>query len=218
MKDSEELRQKVIETCLTLREQGYMFGTWGNISVRLDDGNILITPSKLDYAEMKPEDLPVISPDGSIISGTRLPTSEREIHRGMMNRRPDMNAVIHTHSPYAMACSAIEGGIPAFSEEIAQLFGGPIRLSEKFAPSDAHVELGKVVCDSFGNDNALLIRNHGPIVLGRTLDEAFVSCQVLEKSAKIYINLLQTGAKINVLSDEAVARGRDYFLNGYGRT
>jgi L-fuculose-phosphate aldolase len=218
MKDSKELRQKVIDTCLTLREQGYMFGTWGNVSVRLDDGNILITPSKLDYAEMRPDDLPVISPDGSIVSGTRLPTSEREIHRGMMNRRPDINAIIHTHSPCAMACCSMDGGIPVFSEEIAQLFGGPVRLSERFVPSDAHVELGKTVCDSFGNDNALLIRNHGPIVLGRTLEEAFVSCQVLEKSAKIYVSLLGAGVKINVLSDRAAARGRDYFLNGYGRT
>ncbi len=116
MKDNTELRKKIIGICLKLREQGYIFGTWGNVSCRLDDGNILITPSKLDYAEMKPEDLPVISPDGSIVSGTRLPTSEREIHRGMMNRRPDIGAIIHTHSPYAMACSAIEGGIPAITE------------------------------------------------------------------------------------------------------
>lgn len=218
MKDSIQLRQKIIDTCLSLRGQGYVYGTWGNISVRLDDGNILITPSKLDYAEMKPEDLPVIAPDGSVVSGSRLPTSEREIHRGMMNRRPDIGAVIHTHSPYAMACCAIEGGIPAFSEEICQLFGGPIRLSDRFVPSDAHAELGRVVCESFGNDNALLIRNHGPIVLGRTLDEAFVSCQILEKTAKIYMNLLRTGKHINVLDDETIARGRDYFLNGYGKT
>lgn len=218
MHDSIALRQQIIDTCLTLRAQGYMFGTWGNVSVRLDDGNILITPSKLDYAVMKPEDLPVIAPDGRIVSGDRLPTSEREIHRGMLNARPDMTAVIHTHSPYAMACCALDYGIPVFSEEMCQLFGGPVRLSEEFVPSDAHVALGEMVCKSFGQDNVLLIRNHGPIVLGRSLEEAFVTCQVLEKTAQIYLNLLQSGKPIRILSDEIVARGRDYFLNGYGKT
>jgi L-fuculose-phosphate aldolase len=218
MKDSIALRQQIIDTCLALRAQGYVFGTWGNVSVRLDDGNILITPSKVDYAVMKPEDLPVIAPDGHIVSGTRLPTSEREIHRGMMNQRPDIGAVIHTHSPYAMACCALGGEIPVFSEEMCQLLGGPIPISERFVPSDAHVELGEVVCKSFGNANALLIRNHGPIALGRTLEEAFVCCQIVEKTAQIYLNLLQSGKPIQLLSEEIIARGRDYFLNHYGKT
>ena len=216
--DNLELRQKVIETCCKLRSAGYVFGTWGNISVRLDDGNILITPSKVDYDDMLPEDLPVIAPNGSIVSGTRLPTSEREIHRGIMNQRPDVGAVIHTHSPYAMMCCAIDGGIPVFSEEMCQLLGGGIPISEQFVPSDAHIELGKVVCGSLGDANAILIRNHGPIALGRTLDEAFVCCQIVEKTAQIYINLLQTSKNMNILEEAIVARGRDYFMNKYGKT
>ncbi len=218
MKDTKALRRQIIDTCLTLREQGYTFGTWGNVSVRLDDGNILITPSRMDYAEMQPEDLPVIAPDGSVVSGTRLPTSERDVHRGILNTRPDICAVVHTHSTYAMACCALEEGIPVFSEEMCQLFGGKIRLSERFVPSDSHAELGEVVANSIGQDNALLIRNHGPIALGRGLEEAFVTAQVLEKTAKIYLHLLQSGKPIQTLSDEAVIRGRDYFVNKYGKT
>ena len=168
-----ELRSKIIDTCRRLRSAGYVFGTWGNAGVQLDDGNILITPSRADYDELLPEDLPVLAPDGSIVSGSRLPTSEREIHRGILNARRDVGAVVHTHSPYAMMCCALDGGIPAFSEEMCQLLGGSIPISERFVPSDAH---------------AVLLRNHAPVALGRTLDEA------------------------------TVARGRDYFLNKYGKT
>ena len=82
-----ELRSKIIDTRRRLRSAGYVFGTWGNAGVRLDDGNILITPSRVDYDELLPEDLPVLAPDGSIVSGSRLPTSEREIHRGILNAR-----------------------------------------------------------------------------------------------------------------------------------
>ncbi len=216
--DNLELRKKVIETCLFLREHGYVFGTWGNISVRLDDGNILITPSKVDYAEMKPEDLPVLAPDGSVVSGTRLSTSEREIHRRIMNQRPDVGAIIHTHSPNAMACCALDSAIPVFSEEMCQLLGGEIPISKRFVPSDSHVELGKVASESIGDHNALLLRNHGPVCVGRNLQEALVCCQIVEKTAQIYLNLLQSGQKINFLDEETVKRGRDYFLNSYGRS
>lgn len=218
MSDYIELRQKIIDTCLFLRKEGYIFGTWGNISVRLDDGNILITPSRIDYAIMKPEDLPVLAPDGSVVSGTKLSTSEREIHRGIMNAREDVGAIIHTHSPHAMACSTFDEGIPVFSEEMCQLLGGPIPISREFVPSDDHVKLGRVASESIGNANALLIRNHGPICVGRTLEEALVCCQITEKTAQIYLNLLQSKQHVNYLSEEVVDRGRNYFLHKYGKS
>ncbi len=218
MKDTTQNRQSIIDACRYFRSNGYVFGTWGNISVRLDDGNILLTPSRVDYDEMCPEDLVVLAPDGTRIAGERLATSEREIHRRIMNARPDIGAIVHTHSPAAMACSAIEGGIPAFSEEMCQLLGGAIPLSERFVPSDAHEELGKTVAESLGQSNAILIRNHGPVALGKTLKEAIVTAQVVEKNASIYLSLLATGKRICVLDEEAVARGRDYFMNKYGKT
>ena len=217
MNDCTELRQAVIDTCLWLKTQGMVFSTWGNISVRLDDGNILITPTKVDYDVMTPDDLVVLAPDGRQVSGTRLSTSEREIHRSVMNKRKDVGAIIHMHSPYAMMAAARNEGVPAISEEMCQLLGGAIPLSAEFVPSDKHVELGKVVSSSVDHTNAILIRNHGPMCFGRTLTEAKVCCQVVEKSCKMYIHLLAAGG-IQTISEEYVARGRDYFLNGYGKS
>lgn len=217
MVDNGKLRQEIIDTCKWLVSMGYVFGTWGNISVKLDGENILITPSKLPYDCMKPEDLVVLTPDGTQVSGTRLSTSEREIHRRIMNKREDVKAIIHTHSPYAMAACAIEGGIPAISEEMCQLIGGAVPLSSRFVPSEKHAELGEAVADSIGTANAVLIRNHGPVCCGSSLEEAKVCCQVVEKSAKMYLHIAGS-KKINLIEEKWVKAGRLYFLNSYGKS
>ena len=218
MKDTIELRQEVIDTCLWLKEQGLVFGTWGNISVRLDTGNILITPSKVAYEEMKPEDLVVLAPDGSTVSGTRLSTSERELHRNILNRRSDVGAIIHMHSPYAMTCCARNEGVPVISEEMCQLLGGAIPLSKRFVPSEHHVELGQVVADSITESgNAILIRNHGPMCFGRTLAETRICCQVTEKACRMYLMLLSAGGMVEI-PEEYVEAGRNYFLYKYGKS
>jgi len=209
---------EIIQTCRRLSERGYIFGTWGNISVRLNDGNILLTPSKVAYDEMTVADMVVLSPEGKQISGTRLATSERELHRGIMNKRPDVQAIIHTHSAYAMAAAAIEGGIPVLSEEMCQLIGGAIPLTGQFVPSENHLELGKEVSEAIGETNAVLIRNHGIVCCGTTLLEAEVCCQVAEKSAQMYLTLLGSNRQMNVLEEPYISMGRNYYTKKYGVT
>ncbi len=210
-------RTEIIEACRWMRQEGLVFSTWGNISLRLPDGNIMLTPSKVDYDDMKPEDLVILSPEGEQVDGFRLSTSERELHLGIMKKRQDISAIIHTHSPYGMAAACRNEGIPAFSEEICQLIGGPIPLTDHFVPSAQHKELGRVTTESVTGANAILIRNHGPMCFGRTLEEAKVCCQILEKSCKIYMHLLAAGSH-TVIADKDVADGRAYFLNAYGKS
>lgn len=217
MKDTLELRQEIINTCLWLRAQGLVFGTWGNISVRLEDGNLLITPSKVEYDQMQPEDLVVLAPDGRTVSGTRLSTSERELHRGVLNLRPEVHAIIHTHSPYAMMAAALDSGVPVISEEMCQLLGGAIPLTKAFVPSQEHVRLGEMVMASLTDTNAILIRNHGPMSFGRTLAEARVCCQVVEKACKMYIHL-RAGGAFQTIPEEFVTAGRNYYLYSYGKS
>lgn len=216
MYDCIETRQAVIDTCLWLVKEKLTFGTWGNISVRLEDGNILITPSKLDYSVMTPEDLVVLAPDGSVVSGHRLATSERELHRGILNARADVGAIIHAHSPYAMAAAATGEGIPPISEEMCQLLGGAIPITSRFVPSEKHAELGAEAVTSIGKQNALLLRNHGPVSCGRTLEEAKIACLVVEKSAQIYL-MIRNGSCVPI-EEPWVTAGREYYLHGYGKS
>lgn len=217
MNDCKELRRQVIDACLWLKEKGLVFGTWGNISVKLDDGNILITPSKIAYEDMTEEDLVVLAPDGKVVSGNRLATSEREIHRGIMNARKDVGAIIHMHSPKAMAMCARDGGVPVISEEMCQIIGGAIPLTKEFVPSEEHVKLGDMVIKSMTESNAILIRNHGPVCIGRTLEEAKICCLVVEKNCGIYLDLLASG-RFNEIPEEFVKAGRNYFLYKYGKS
>jgi len=220
------MRQAILDVCRRLYDGGYIFGTWGNVSARLPDGNILMTPSRMEYADMMPEDLPVLTPGGEQVCGERLSTSERELHRGILNARPDVNAVVHTHSPYAMAAAALEvspaeglsGGIPVLSEEMCQLLGGAIPITAEFVPSEEHAALGRAVTGALGNASALLIRNHGIICCGRNLREAEVAAQVAEKSAQVYLTLLASGAPFRKVEEPYVTMGRNYFLYGYGKT
>ena len=215
--DSRQLRQQIIDTCLWLGQKGLTISTWGNISVRLADGNLLITPSKIQYDVMTPDDLVVLAPDGTVVRGFRLATSERELHRGILNARPDVNAIIHTHSPYAMACCCLNDGIPPITEEMCQLLGGGIPMTSRFVASEKHVELGEEVTRSIGEANALLIRNHGPVCCGSSLEEAKVCCQVVEKSAQIYLSV-KSDPSLQVIEEQWVRAGRIYFKEGYGKT
>lgn len=216
--EEDKLRLQIIAVCRRMAAAGYVFGTWGNVSVRLQDGSILMTPSKVGYDEMTPQDLVKMAPDGKKLSGKRLPTSEREIHRGIMNARADVQAIIHTHSPFALAASVLGREIPALTEEMCQLLGGAIPTTHAFVPSEDHAALGAMATESIGEHNALLLRNHGIVCCGRSLEEAEVCSQVAEKSAQIYLQLLASGQSIEPLKEPYVSMGRRYFLEGYGRT
>ena len=100
---------------------------------------------------------------------------------------------------------------------MCQLLGGGIPLSSRFVPSEKHVELGEVVTSSLGEANAVLIRNHGPICCGASLEEAKICCQVVEKSAKMYLHMGGVHT-ISVIADEWVKAGRRYYLEAYGKT
>lgn len=217
MKDWLELRKEIISTCLWLKEIGFIVGTWGNISVRVDEDKMLITPSRMEYEQMKPEDIVLMSLSGEVLLGDRLPTSEREVHRLIMKNRPDVGAIIHAHSSYAMAAAAMNHSIPPISEEMCQMIGGEIPLSKAFVPSDQHVALGEMAAESIGQANAVLLRNHGPISCGKDLKEAKVCCQIVEKSAKMYLHI-HTLADLQIIPEEAVVAGRNYFLNKYGKS
>ena len=89
-RDSNELRESIIRTCLFLRDRlGYFVGTWGNVSVRVEDG-LLVTPSRMSYDAIRAEDLVVAGWEGGIVRGHRVPTSELELHRRILRQRPDI--------------------------------------------------------------------------------------------------------------------------------
>jgi len=213
--DSAELRREIISACRHLLEIGHFVGTWGNVSVRVEEG-FLVTPSAVDYAILQPEDFVVVSMDGNKISGERIPSTETELHRRLLIQRPDIGAFVHTHALYASCMAASHKPLPVVMEDMAQMIGGQVKCT-RYAPGGRNRDLSEVACQAIGeNATAVLLGNHGAVVGGRTLAEAVTASKVLEKSAFIYIAAEAIGGCI-AIPNELVGEERNRLLHHYGK-
>jgi len=180
-------RKEIVDTCHLMCELGFFIGTWGNISIRVGD-HILLTPSKVDYDLMRPEDIVVIDLDGNRVCGEKNPTSEKEVHRLVYLAKNDVFGIIHTHTTNAMALSATGlKQVPCLVEETSQLIGGDIPLTSEYVPAAEHHRLGEVTAEAIGDKMAVIMRNHGAVACGKNLKEAVLTAKVIEKSCEIYI-------------------------------
>src|SRR5258708_11075606 len=143
-----ELKQAIIAACLKLEAMGYVIGTYGNASARVP-GGLIVTPSRVDYQTLQPEDMVTVADDGTVIDGTRLPSSETSVHRLIYLARPDIGAVLHSHSFYATALSCTHETVPVIVEEQLQVAGDAIRCTN-YVPAGQHLNLGEEVAQTLG--------------------------------------------------------------------
>lgn len=209
----ESIKVGIIEKCRLLEKMGYFVGTWGNISVRVPEG-FIVTPSRVQYDAIQTSDFVVVSMEGNVVAGHRLPSSEAEIHRAVLNKKSSVGAIIHSHSPYATAVSCLHRPIPPFVEDLTQIIGGQVNCT-RYVPAGQHKRIAEEVANTFGEENAVLLANHGVMCCGRDLDEAFVASQILEKAALMMLAAGAIGPVIPIL-DEFVSSERHRFLYKYG--
>jgi L-fuculose-phosphate aldolase len=209
------LKVAMIEKCRQLEVLGYFLGTWGNISVRVPEG-FIVTPSRVQYSLIEPSDFVTVSLEGAVVGGHRVPSSETEIHRAVFNKKPNAGAIIHSHSPFATAVSCLRQNIPVFVEDMAQVIGGEVRCAQ-YVPAGQHKKIAEEVGSTIGEENAVLLANHGVLCCGRDLDEALVANQILEKAA---LMMLAAGGRDKVIPipEESVRSERHRFLFKYGTT
>ncbi len=214
--DTPDLRQAVLRTCLLMRDRlGYFVGTWGNISVRLEDG-LLVTPSRMAYDDITADDLVVVGWEGGVLRGSRLPTSEFELHRQILRKRPDLGALIHSHSPWASVCACAGRAIPVLADDMAEVIGGEVRCAPH-APAGRHRELANAAAETIGPDAwAVLLGNHGVVAGGRDLAEAVVASQFVEKAALIFIHAQALGG-VRPIAEELWREERHRYLYKYGK-
>lgn len=205
------LRREIIATCLTMNARGINQGTSGNISVRVEEG-LLITPSGVPYDEMKPADIVLMRPDGGH-AGRMKPSSEWRFHTSIMAARPEVGAVVHTHSMFAttLGCCGLE--IPAVHYMIAAAGGGTIRCVPYITYGTQ--ELADAALKALTDRNACLLANHGMIVVGPTLKKAMWLAVEVETLAAQYWRALQIG-RPNILSEAQVQTVMEKFKT-YGQ-
>ena len=208
----QEAKQLVLETGLKLVEKGLVVGKSGNISLRLppEDGRELlaITPTSRYYDLLTAGEIQVIDFETEPVEGDLPPSSETLLHIGIYRARPNINAVIHTHSVFATALAVAGLGIPPILDDQVTFLGGEIRLAAYALPGSE--ELVENVVSAIAGRTAVLLTNHGAIGIGRDMREALTACELLEKTAKIYLYAWDAG-NVNDLPVEAIETGQAFF-------
>lgn len=206
MEDSDDQlpRQKLIEFGRKIVSAGLVVAKQGNLSVRLPGQKaVLITASKVPYEVMRTSDLPVLSLNGELIGPSLPPSKETPIHLAVYRARKDVAAIIHTHSPFATAVSALRENVPPFLEEQVPYLGGGIKTA-KYAMSGTDPLAANVV-RALGDRNAVLLANHGALTCGRDLESAFRNALLAERISQIYI-LARSVGKPSLLPRYAIGR------------
>lgn len=180
-----EIREQLVEYGKKLVQCGLVQGTWGNLSVRLDEKYMLVTPSGLDYFRLTPEDMVKVNIETLEYEGTQKPTSEKGIHGGLYVRRPEIGAVIHTHAKYCSIFAAAVKPVPVEPAKGKKIFGDRVEVAEYALPGTK--ELCEHTIRAFGENYGCIMANHGMVCGGASMEEAFVNCRMLETCCEEYI-------------------------------
>ncbi|MHA2100340.1 MAG: class II aldolase/adducin family protein [Candidatus Kariarchaeaceae archaeon] len=209
-----QIRNLVCESGRRMRSTGLVAGTWGNVSIRLDEDNMVITPSGIDYENAMPMDMATMNIQTLQWEGNRKPSSEAKLHAQIYKERKNINAVIHTHSMNASTVAAARREVPPILDDMAQIIGPTIRVAKYALPSTKKIV--KETVKALKGRNAALMANHGAIGIGRDIEEAFTVCQVLEKSCKAFIEAEFLGGAKSINKFEAWFM-HQYYLRKYSK-
>lgn len=179
----ENAPEAVLATAKEMLEKGLVEGTAGNISARQEDGTICITPSSIDYRQMRLEDLVIIDIDGEVVSGDKAPSSEKLLHLAAFRAYDDIGAVIHSHPVHATMFALVHRPVPACIDEFSVYVGGDVRCTE-YAMSGTD-ELGEQAVKALDKRGAALIANHGMVAVAPTPAKALHITALVERSAQI---------------------------------
>lgn len=207
-----EERRAVVDYGQRLLTHGLTRGTGGNVSVlNRERGLLAISPSGMDYFETSPEDVVVLDLEGRVIEGERRPSSEADMHRMVYNGRPDIAAVVHTHSPFAtaLACTkeAQKNGLSPIHYLTA--LAGPSVRCIPYYPFGTEV-LGQAARDGMEGRFAVLLGNHGLLAAGPDIHYAFNVAEELEFVCEIYCHARTVGTPA-LLSEEDIRVAMERF-------
>ena len=211
----ESLREQIWKLHLELPKNGLVTWTGGNVSAR-DPGTdyVVIKPSGVRYEDLRPEHMVVVDMEGKVVEGELKFSSDTASHLYIYRHRSDVNGVVHTHSAYATAFAAVGKPIPVYLTATADEFGGPIPCGG-FALIGGE-DIGRVVVESIGDSQAVLLKNHGVFTIGKTAEAAVKAAVMTEDVARTVWLALQIGQP-DEIPPEQVAKLHYRYTHVYGQ-
>lgn len=205
-------RNELLAAVKEMDRLGLVSCSSGNASVRIDapgsPNAFLVTPAALPYPSMTSDQLVSVDDDLNAIDGGGVPSSESLLHLAIYRARPDVNAVMHTHSVYATALGVAGRPLPPIVDELVVYVGGQVEVSEYESPgSDALAQAG---VDALGDRRAVLIPHHGMFAVADTVSEALRVCALVERVAQVFINAKTIGGAKEVPEESFKAERRMY--------
>ncbi|ETB39791.1 fuculose phosphate aldolase [Mycobacterium avium 11-0986] len=201
MKFVDDPEQAVLDAAKDMLRRGLVEGTAGNISARRSDGNIVITPSSVDYRDMQLDDLVLIDPAGSVLQAAqgRSPSTEMQLHLACFAAFDDIGCVIHSHPVWATMFAIAHQSIPACIDEFAVYCGGDVRCAEYAASGSPDV--GANAVKALQGRGAALIANHGLVAVGPRPDKVLHITALVERTAQIVWGARALGGPVPIPED-----------------
>ncbi len=193
-----EERKAVTEFGKKMISTGLVKGSGGNISLCNGDKSLVaMSPSGLNYEDIEPEDVVVLDLEGNQVDGDLIPSSEISIHLDLLNLKPEIGSVVHTHSTYATAIGCLGWELPALHYLIAHA-GTHVPLAP-YATFGTQA-LSDNICSVIGECKAVLMSNHGVVAVGESLEKAFGTAEMVEYLAQLYLLTKSAGEPV-ILSE-----------------
>jgi L-fuculose-phosphate aldolase len=195
-------RAAIVEFGLRMQDERLAYWTSGNLSVRVagEPDLVALSPTDVPYESVELEEVPLVRLDGTLVDGARPPTSELPLHTLLYQRRPEIGAVVHTHSPAAMAMAGLDWTLPAFLTGLVMAAGGAVACAPYARPGSP--ELADAVEGALAGRGACFLRHHGLLALGATLPRAFQAATVVEGAADAYLRARAVGGVEDLPAEE----------------
>jgi L-ribulose-5-phosphate 4-epimerase len=211
------LREQIVETCLLMLENDLAYTSQGNISARdPETGYVAITPSAISYRKMKPEDINIVKPDGTVVEAKWKSTSETPLHLIFFRERSDVGAVVHAHAPYASVFAVANEPIPVVLTEAAAFVGGRVPVARYGRPGSE--ELASATFEGIGDGSAVLMLQHGLLCIGPDLNMAYETTLSVEMTARVLLLSRLLRANVSEVDADEVKLIRERVLKTYHPT
>ena len=209
-----KLREEVWRANMALPANHLVTWTSGNVSGRdPQSGLVVIKPSGVLFEDLTPENMAIVDLDGHVIEATHGPSTDTASHLSIYRRRPDGNAVAHTHSTYATAFAAVGRSIPICLTAIADEFGTEIPCAPYVRIGDA--QIGEVIVQHIGASMAILMKQHGVFTIGPTVQRALKAAVMVEDVARTVWLAMQIG-QVEPLPAEEITANYERYQHRYG--